>query len=139
MYGKHFLAMLAFFESSGFRGLWPDVCGLMLVRYANGYSDQAQTLVNGGSNPSRTTDYVRKKHMKNHARFSVRLANGKEQTFETAAAMAAWVALQRQYDAPRRRSRFAWRKRKQAPLRRIQSTDSQPPLARYANRNSGEA
>ena len=77
--------------------------------------------------------------MKNNNQFSVRLANGKEETFETAAAMAAWVALQRQYDAPRKRPRFRWRSRRnQAALRRTQSTDNQPPLARYANRNSGE-
>ena len=78
--------------------------------------------------------------MKNNAQFSVRLANGKEETFETAAAMAAWVALQRQYDAPRNRSRFRWRsKRTKATLKRTRSTDNQPPLARYANRKSGEA
>ncbi len=77
--------------------------------------------------------------MKNNAQFSVRLANGKEETFETAAAMAAWVALQRQYDAPRRPARFGWRrKRRQPSLQRTQRT-GQPPLARYAERNHGEA
>lgn len=78
--------------------------------------------------------------MKNNTQFSVRLANGKEESFETAAAMAAWVALQRQYEAPRKRSRISWRfRRDRTPRRAVQQADNQPPLARYANRNSGEA
>ena len=78
--------------------------------------------------------------MKNNTQFSIRLANGKEESFETAAAMAAWVALQRQYEAPRKRSRFSWRStRERTPRRRVQAADNQPPLARYANRNSGGA
>lgn len=78
--------------------------------------------------------------MKNNAQFSVRLANGKEENFETAAAMAAWVALQRQYESPPRRPRFRWRlEQNRAAQRRNLPADNQPPLARYANRNSGEA
>ena len=75
--------------------------------------------------------------MKSNTQFSIRLANGKEETFETAAAMAAWVALQRQFDAPRRRNRFSRRaNRKPVGVCAAPIDSSEPPLARYANRNS---
>lgn len=79
--------------------------------------------------------------MKAKNQFTMQLANGQEQTFESAADMVAWMDRQRGLQYPGRRNR-----RKPAPQRKATklvkqtaTNNSTAPLARYANRNSDEA
>lgn len=66
-------------------------------------------------------------------RFSVRLANGKEQTFESAAAMAQWMQKQREFDYIRRPAKRKSARRTANPRRpRGGRCDNLPPLARFA-------
>ncbi len=74
--------------------------------------------------------------MNNEKRYSIRLANGKEQMFETAAEMAQWMADQRTLNRPRRKTTSQNPKRKAA--RKVRCYSGESPLARYANRNSDE-
>ncbi len=74
--------------------------------------------------------------MNNEKRYSIKLANGKEQMFETAAEMARWMAGQQEMTRPRRKKSTQHPKRKAVRKVRCYSGDS--PLARYANRNSDE-
>ena len=62
---------------------------------------------------------------------------GKEETFENASAMVEWMDRQRrlEYRGNRRRSKADVR----CQLRRKQTNNNEAPLARYANRHSGEA
>ena len=70
-------------------------------------------------------------------RFTIRLANGKEETFDNAAAIADWLDRQRglEYRGNRRRSKSDVR----LEHRRSETNTNEAPLARYANRHSGEA
>ena len=74
--------------------------------------------------------------MNNDKQYSIRLANGNEQMFETAAEMAQWMADQEAMNRPRRKKSTQRPKRKAVRKVRCYSGDS--PLARYANRNSDE-
>lgn len=80
--------------------------------------------------------------MNGNNQFSVQLANGREQTFESAEQMVEWMERQRspRFSAGRKRnaSRRGRRSAERANPRRPGSS-GEPPLARYANRNSGEA
>lgn len=73
-------------------------------------------------------------------RYSIRLADGKEQTFDSASEMAKWVAEQKSYDlANRNRTRKrAPRKSRRKPASKARCYSGDAPLARYANRNSNE-
>ncbi len=75
--------------------------------------------------------------MKANKQFTIRLANGREETFENASAMVEWMDRQRglEYRGNRRRSKADVR----CQLRRKQTNNNETPLARYANRHSGEA
>ncbi len=72
------------------------------------------------------------KSMSSNKQFTIRLASGKEQAFESAAAMVQWIEHQRGLESPRRRHP---RRRRKAQLASKQSAfGQQPPLARYAQR-----
>ena len=75
--------------------------------------------------------------MKANKQFTIRLANGREETFEDASAMVEWMDRQRglEYRGNRRRSKPDVRRQP----RRKQTNTNEAPLARYANRHSGEA
>ncbi len=75
--------------------------------------------------------------MKANKQFTIRLANGREETFENASAMVEWMDRQRglEYRGNRRRSKPDVR----CQPRRKQTNNNEAPLARYANRHSGEA
>ena len=75
--------------------------------------------------------------MKANKQFTIRLANGREETFDNASAMVEWMDRQRglEYRGSRSRSRPAIPRQS----RRKQSNTNEAPLARYANRHSGEA
>ena len=80
--------------------------------------------------------------MKAKYQFTMQLANGREQTFESAADMVAWMDRQRGlgYSGKRRRRKKPKRNRVAAKLAEKNSAqETSAPLARYANRNSGEA
>jgi hypothetical protein len=65
--------------------------------------------------------------------FSVRLANGKEQTFASAAEMAKWMQAQRELDyAQRPAKRKPARKRPAPTSHRNSRWANLPPLARFA-------
>lgn len=74
--------------------------------------------------------------MNNKSQYSIRLANGQEKSFESAAEMAQWMAEQKEQNRPRPSGSAKSRRRKQKRKVRCYSGDS--PLARYANRNSDE-
>ena len=75
--------------------------------------------------------------MKANKRFTIQLANGREATFDDASAMVEWMDRQRGLEYLGNRSR----PRPDAPSqpRRKQNNTNEAPLARYANRHSGEA
>lgn len=75
--------------------------------------------------------------MKANKQFTIRLANGREETFDNASAMVEWMDRQRGLDYRVSRSRSTPRIRCQP--RRTQANTNEAPLARYANRHSGEA
>ena len=72
--------------------------------------------------------------MSNDSNFSIKLANGKERTFDSAAEMAKWISDQREQNVPRRKKSG----RKSKPARKVRCYAGDSPLARYANRNSDE-
>ena len=79
--------------------------------------------------------------MNGNNQFSVQLANGREQTFESAEKMVEWMERQRSPRLSANRNRNASRRgrrlaEKANPRKPVSS--GEPPLARYANRNSGE-
>ena len=69
-------------------------------------------------------------------RFSIRLSNGSEQTFDSASQLASWTrsqyALQKIPTQATRRTR----RRKHRVYRKAQVADGQLPLARYNRRQS---
>jgi hypothetical protein len=72
-------------------------------------------------------------------RFTLRLANGKEQSFDSASAMAEWLGRHRE-PGYRRTARGPNRSDRRETRRRSRiNTTSKAPLARYANRHSGGA
>lgn len=71
--------------------------------------------------------------------FTVQLANGKERTFGSAAEMTEWLERERGLDRPARRAPGRKTRQSQTPRNTPSPTATQAPLARYANRNSGEA
>ena len=75
--------------------------------------------------------------MKANTQFAIRLANGSEETFDNASAMAEWMDRQRglEYRGSRRRSK----QRVHHQPKRKETNTNEAPLARYANRHSGEA
>ena len=73
--------------------------------------------------------------MKANKQFTIRLANGREETFDNASAMVEWMDRQRGLDY--RGSRSTQRVHHQP--RREHTNTNEAPLARYANRQSGEA
>ena len=75
--------------------------------------------------------------MKANKQFTIRLANGREETFDNASAMVEWMDRQRGPEYRGSRSRSKPRVRCQP--RREQANTDEAPLARYANRYSGEA
>ncbi len=74
--------------------------------------------------------------MRNEKKYTIRLANGQEHTFHTAAEMAQWMADQREMNRPRRGKSSA--NSKLTPKRFVRCYSGDSPLARYANRNSDE-
>ena len=75
--------------------------------------------------------------MKANKQFTIRLANGREETFDNASAMVEWMDRQRGLEYRGSRSRSKPRDRCQP--RRKQTHTNEAPLARYANGHSGEA
>ena len=71
-------------------------------------------------------------------RYSIRLADGKEQTFDSASEMAKWVAKQKSYDPANRNRKRVPRKSRRKPASKARCYSGDAPLARYANRNSNE-
>ncbi len=76
--------------------------------------------------------------MKANKQFAIRLANGREEAFDNASAMVEWMDRQRglEYRANRSCSKADTQSQ---PPRRKQENTNEAPLARYANRHSGEA
>ena len=72
--------------------------------------------------------------MKAKKQFTMRLANGREETFDNASAMVEWMDRQREYRGSR--SRLTQRVHHQP--RRMQSNTNEAPLARYANRHTAK-
>lgn len=72
--------------------------------------------------------------------FSIRLADGKEQTFASAAEMAKWMQTQRELDYSRRSQPNKRKSAQRRPARRRSAPasprdrrwDNSPPLARFA-------
>lgn len=75
--------------------------------------------------------------MKANKQFTIRLANGREETFDNASAMVEWMDRQRGLEY--RGSRSQSKPRVRCQPRRKQTNTNEAPLARYANRHSGEA
>ena len=75
--------------------------------------------------------------MKANKRFTIRLADGREETFDNPSAMVEWMDRQRGLEYRGSRSRSKSRVRCQP--RRKQTNTNEAPLARYANRHSDEA
>ena len=76
--------------------------------------------------------------MKANKQFTIRLANGREETFDNASAMVEWMDRQRGLEYRGKSKSF------EATMFAVSTTASKPttneaPLARYANRHSGEA
>jgi hypothetical protein len=69
--------------------------------------------------------------------FTIRLANGKEQTFATAADMAKWIAEQRQleYGGRRLKSQRTARRPHKVPKKVPAAQAGEAPLNRFANRS----
>ncbi len=90
---------------------------------------------NPGTDAQRWSVLLGVRTMKANKQFTIRLANGREETFENASAMVEWMDRQRglEYRGNRRRSKADVR----CQLRCKQINEA--PLARYANRHSGEA
>lgn len=79
--------------------------------------------------------------MSNDSKFSIKLADGKERTFDSAAEMAQWIQDQRanSLQAGRNSSRASRRKLgKPRRVKKVRCYSGDSPLARYANRNSDE-
>ena len=71
--------------------------------------------------------------------FTIQLANGKEQSFASAAEMNAWLSEQRGLEYPKRKAKPKRVATKRRVLKRENETkQGERPLARYANRHSGE-
>ena len=105
-------------------------------------SGQAQTLVPVGSNPTRATHNLRKRPLRSrqtmtNKTFAVRLADGREQAFDSAAAMVEW--LERQQCPRRRATKWTCSKQTHGTLLGSDLTKNGAPLAHYANRHSGGA
>ena len=102
-----------------------------------------QTQVTVGSNPSRATQPSRDTAMNSNTQFSIQLANGKEQCFASAAEMNAWLTKQRGLRSPAQRREKAERQRHRGKTNGqenvVKEQSDERPLARYANRYSGEA
>ncbi len=77
--------------------------------------------------------------MKNDRQFTIRLANGKEHSCNEASAMVEWLDRQRGLEYHRKRCRPKTSHRDRCPQRTPESSTIEAPLARYANRHSGEA
>ena len=71
----------------------------------------------------------------NAKQFTIRLANGREETFDNASAMVEWMDRQLGYRANRSCSKADTQSQ---PPRRKQENTNEAPLARYANRHSGD-
>lgn len=72
----------------------------------------------------------------NDKKFTIRLADGNERTFDSAAEMAKWMAEQRENQRPARKR--PGRKITRKPATKVQFYAGDSPLARYAKRNSDE-
>ena len=70
--------------------------------------------------------------MPSHKYFMIRLANGKEQSFESAAAMVEWMERQRGLESPRRR--MSQRNSRPHNQPKTRHSPNEPPLARFARR-----
>lgn len=68
--------------------------------------------------------------------YSIRLADGTERTFDSAAEMAKWMAEQQEFSRSARKRNS--RKPKRKPARKVRCFSGDSPLARYAKRNSDE-
>ena len=73
--------------------------------------------------------------MKANKQFTIRLANGREETFDNASAMVEWMDRQRGLEYRGSQSRSKPHVRCQPRCKQT----NEAPLARYANRHSGEA
>lgn len=120
--------------------------GLLSIRSATKYgtvrqrwSGSFQERVTVGSNPARAT---RRSMMNDKNQFTIQLSNGKEQSFDSANQMTEWLDRQRglRYSGKARTVGNGSKRSggKQRPKERSPEENSLP-LARYANRHSGEA
>ena len=75
----------------------------------------------------------------NTKQFTLRLANGREETFANASAMVEWMDRHRGMEYRGKQIRFKRPVREKMTQRRQVNTTNEAPLARYANRHSGEA
>ena len=75
--------------------------------------------------------------MKANKQFTIRLANGREETFDNASAMVEWMDRQRGLEYRGSRGRSTSRVHHQP--QRKQTNTNEAPLARYANRHSGKS
>ncbi len=75
--------------------------------------------------------------MKANKQFTIRLANGREETFDNASAMVEWMDRQRGFEY--RGNRSCSKSDARCPTPRRKQKQNEAPLARYANRYSGEA
>lgn len=66
--------------------------------------------------------------------FSIRLADGQEKTFESAAEMAKWISEQRQNRRPAKK-RFA-KNVKRKKTRQVRCSSGDSPLARFVSATS---
>ncbi len=76
------------------------------------------------------------KTMNDNRKYSIRLANGNERNFDSAAEMAKWIAEQRENDRPILKK--SARPRRRSASRAVRCYSGESPLARYAKRNSDE-
>ncbi len=72
----------------------------------------------------------------NDKRFTIRLADGTERAFDSAAQMASWIADQRENS--RTSKKRSHKKSPKKPARKVRCYSGDSPLARYAKRNSDE-
>lgn len=77
--------------------------------------------------------------MNNDNTYSIKLANGKEKTFDSATEMAKWIEDQRANSSSTGKNSARRSNRKpRKPRRKVRCYSGDSPLARYANRNSDE-
>lgn len=75
--------------------------------------------------------------MSNEKQFSIRLANGQEKTFNSAAAMAAWIAEQKANSRPVRKKSARNQNRK--PKNKVRCYSGDSPLTQFVSKNANRS